>query len=76
MLTNSITGPPPGPVDGDADESADELDGTLTLFNASLYLLNIIVLFLVAITNEKKNLLKLKNKSQIEKKDCGSEFYW
>ena len=56
VLANSITGPPPLPptpptelVDG------DELVGTLTLFNASLYFLNINVRFLVAITKSARN---------------------
>lgn len=43
-LTNSITGPL-ALVEGDAAE----IDGALTLFNASLYLLKIRVRFLVAI---------------------------
>jgi len=58
VLANSITGPPPPPplelVEG------DKLDGTLTLFNASLYFLNINVRFLVAITKlSRQNLISL-----------------
>lgn len=48
VVDSSITGPPPE-LDG------DEPDGTRTLFNASLYFLYKIVLFLVAIENEKQN---------------------
>jgi hypothetical protein len=59
VLANSITGPPPPPPPLELVEG-DKLDGTLTLFNASLYFLNINVRFLVAITKlSRQNLIFL-----------------
>ena len=66
VVDNSITGPPPEELDeGDGKEPPPA--GILTLFNASLYFLNKIVLFLVAIENNKSHKSKKKKNYELQK---------